>query len=445
MNSIGPILREIREDKGMQLASAYEATGIEVSLLSRIETGKRFPTDEQLQILSQIYDYPLRKLRVQCESDRIITLLEEKDITKEALQLATEKLSYGEQYLSLFQDDILEKPIALESRRYIGSKAKLTAWIMGIIEQHTEDAHSFCDIFAGTGTVANHAAPKFDRVIVNDFLYSNNVIYKAFFGGGSWNREKVAALITFYNSLRPFDLGDNWFSKNYGDKYYEYGVAKHIGFIRQHIEDNKPLLTEKEYNILLATLIYNIDKLANTVGHFDAYIKKPIKPQPLVLRMIDAKSFDNVEIHREDSNQLARSIHSDIVYIDPPYNSRQYCRFYHLYETLVKWNKPELFGVAMKPAAENMSAYCSVKAVDAFEDLVAHLDTRYIVVSYNNTYNSKSSSSENKIQLDDIKRILNKLGPTEVFEHSHQFFNAGKTEFDDHKELLFVTHVHEGR
>ena len=47
MNSIGPILREIREGKGMQLASAYEATGIEVSLLSRIETGKRFPTDDQ--------------------------------------------------------------------------------------------------------------------------------------------------------------------------------------------------------------------------------------------------------------------------------------------------------------------------------------------------------------------------------------------------------------
>ena len=161
--------------------------------------------------------------------------------------------------------------------------------------------------------------------------------------------------------------------------------------------------------------------------------------------MIDAKSFDNVEIHREDSNQLARRIHTDLVYIDPPYNSRQYCRFYHLYETLVKWDKPELFGVAMKPAAENMSAYCSVKAVDAFEDLVSHLDTRYIVVSYNNTYNSKSSSSENKIQLEDIERILKNLGPTKVFEHSHQFFNTGKTEFYDHKELLFVTHVNENR
>ena len=98
-----------------------------------------------------------------------------------------------------------------------------------------------------------------------------------------------------------------------------------------------------------------------------------------------------------------------------------------------------MFGVALKPAAENMSAYCSCKAVDAFEDLVTHLNTKYIVVSYNNTYNSKSNSSENKILLEDITRILNKIGPTQVFEHSHQFFNAGKTEFNDHKELLFVT------
>ena len=86
-----------------------------------------------------------------------------------------------------------------------------------------------------------------------------------------------------------------------------------------------------------------------------------------------------------------------------------------------------------------------IRYVDAFEDLVSHLDTRYIVVSYNNTYNSKSSSSENKIQLEDIERILKNLGPTKVFEHSHQFFNTGKTEFDDHKELLFVTHVNENK
>lgn len=95
----------------------------------------------------------------------------------------------------------------------------------------------------------------------------------------------------------------------------------------------------------------------------------------------------------------------------------------------------------MKPPLENMSEYCSARARDAMQDLVNNLRTKYIVVSYNNTYHSKSSSSENKIRLEEIQEILDSVGKTKVFEHSHQFFNAGKTEFKDHKELLFVTEV----
>ena len=88
-----------------------------------------------------------------------------------------------------------------------------------------------------------------------------------------------------------------------------------------------------------------------------------------------------------------------------------------------------------------MSDYCRVKAFQAFADLVSHIDARYIVVSYNNTYKSKSSSSENKIKLEQIEEVLGRCGETRIFTHKHQAFNAGKTEFDDHKEYLFVTKV----
>jgi adenine-specific DNA-methyltransferase len=203
-------------------------------------------------------------------------------------------------------------------------------------------------------------------------------------------------------------------------------------------------LTDKEYNILLATLIYNIDKIANTVGHFDAYIKKPIKPRKLNLRPIEATTdFTGVKIYREDANQLARKVRADVAYIDPPYNSRQYNRFYHIYETLVKWDSPELFGVALKPAPEDSSVYCTVKAKDAFADLIGNLKVKYLAVSYNNTYNSKSSSSENKIKLEEIENILKGRGKTKIFESSHKYFNTGKTEFDNHKEFLFLTKVND--
>ena len=362
-----------------------------------------------------------------------------------ALKILNNNFHYGNQYLPMFQDSIYQRPISLESRRYIGNKTKLTEWIMYLIDKETENVKTFVDIFAGTAAVSNQAIKKYNHVIINDILLSNNIIYKAFFETGEWNEKKLHDIITNYNSLNYNLLEENYFSENFGGKFYEHNTAKIIGYIRQDIENKKPELTEKEYNILLATLIYNIDKIANTVGHFDAYIKKPIKPQALRLRLINAQDFENVEIHQEDANKLAKKIKSDLVYIDPPYNSRQYNRFYHLYETLIKWDKPKLYGVALKPEPENNSIYCTTKAKNAFENLVFHLDTKYLVVSYNNTYNSKSHSSENKIQLDEIQNILNKCGETKVFECSHRFFTTGKTEFDNHKELLFITKVDEER
>jgi adenine-specific DNA-methyltransferase len=333
------------------------------------------------------------------------------------------------------------KPIQLESRRYIGNKAKLTNWLFDIINCETENIEIFTDIFAGTAAVANRALQKYNKVIINDLLHSNNVIYNGFFADGKWNNYKLTDIIEYYNHLEINLLPENYFSENFGGKYYEYETAKLIGHIRQDIENMRFELTEKEYNILLATLIYNIDKIANTVGHFDAYIKKPIKPQSLNLRLINAKCFENAEIYREDANILAKNIISDLVYIDPPYNSRQYNRFYHLYENLVNWEKPQLYGVALKPVPENNSLYCTTKAKNAFEDLVKNLNTRYLAVSYNNTYNSKSHSSENKIKLEEIENILQKCGKTKIFECSHKFFTTGKTEFDNHKEFLFLTKV----
>ena len=347
--------------------------------------------------------------------------------------MAEAPTQYGQLSLFGYEDSSLYKPFGLESRRYIGNKTKLTDWIMYVIHTEAPDAKTFCDIFAGTGSVANQALNTYSKVIINDFLISNNTIYKGFFGKGEWNKQKLFDILDYYNSIDPDSISDNWFSTNYGDKYFAMKVAKLIGFIRQDIE--------KEYCILLASLIYSIDRLANTVGHFDAYIKRKINYQPLKMRLIQAKSCSNIEIHKEDANQLARTVSADVVYMDPPYNSRQYCRFYHVYETLIKWDEPVLFGVALKPAPENMSAYCTSKAYSYFEDMVMSLDAKYLVVSYNNTYNSKSNSSENKIRLSQIKYLLDCCGTTTVYEHKHQAFNAGKTEFEDHKEFLFVTKV----
>ena len=438
--SIGDTLKEIRETKGFHLQEVAKKTAINYTILSRIETGKRLPTKPQVRNLATFYNYSEEELIKHLISDEILNEVQNENFGLEGFHLAEQKIKYG---LSLFNDyNHLEK-FELHSRRYIGNKAKLTDWIMEIIQKETIGNDTFIDIFSGTAIVAKEAMKTYKNVLLNDILYSNNIAYQAFFDNKKWDFKKLIEIINEYNSLNPKDLKENYFSKNFGGKFYEKDLSKIIGHIRQDIEKRKDNLNSKEYAILLTSLIYTIDRLANTVGHFDAYIKKPITKKPLNFCLIQTEDFAGAKIYREDSNKLVKKLKGDIAYIDPPYNSRQYSRFYHIYENLVQWKKPKLYGIALKPESENMSKYCTVKAKGAFKDLVENLDVKYLAVSYNNTYKSKSKSSKNKIKYEEIVDILNGVGKTYVFEQPHKYFNTGKTSFSNHKEFLFLTKTYE--
>lgn len=326
------------------------------------------------------------------------------------------------------------------NRRYTGSKYKLADWIVDVIQSRCADGCSFCDIFGGTGIVTQRMLDQMDTVIINDFLFSNEIIYKAFFLQEKYDKLKIEGYCKQFQELKANNLTDNYISVNYGNKFFSYNDALLIGNIREQIELDS--LSIKEKSILLASLLYSVDKIANTVGHYDAYIKGHPLTDKFCFELIKPYSTNTtVKIYRSDANELAKKISCDIVYIDPPYNSRQYSRFYHVLENITKWEKPELFGAAIKPAAENMSDYCRSNAVRTFADLIANLDCKYIVVSYNNTYNSKSSSSKNKMELVDIVNILKQKGTMCCFEKAHPYFNAGKTNLENHKELLYLVEV----
>lgn len=335
---------------------------------------------------------------------------------------------------------------SINNRRYTGCKAKLTTWIHDTIVENCNDCNSFCDLFAGTGVVTNALVNEFGSFYINDFLYSNEIIYKAFFLKKDYSEEKIYGFYSRYTALDPSKVSPNFVSENYGGKFFSEKDALLIGEIREDIEFNKHKLNEKEYAILLASLLYSADRSSNTCGHYDAYIKnKNIRSsfrfelvEPIIKNQEDPR---NIQISRIDSNKLVSNITCDVVYIDPPYSSRQYSRFYHVLETITKWDKPKLFGEAIKPAPENMSEYCKSKALDAFKQLIYSLNAKYIVVSYNNTYDSKSSSSKNKMELEDIKQVMLKKGETKIYHMNHKPFNAGKTSLDNHQEILFVTEV----
>lgn len=327
------------------------------------------------------------------------------------------------------------------NRRYTGSKYKLSQWIHDLIIENCY-GDSFCDIFAGTGVISYTMLNDMKNIIINDFLYSNEIIYRAFFSNEKYDANKIEHYRLLFKNIDSDNIEDNYVSVNFGDKFFSVNDAKKIGYIREYIEENFQLFNDRERAILIASLLYSADKSANTVGHYDAYIKGHDIPDRFQFDLVypySAKS--DIQIYREDANKLAKKVNADIVYIDPPYNSRQYSRFYHVLENIACWKKPELFGVALKPAPENMSEYCKSSAKIFFADLISNLQCKYIVVSYNNTYNSKSGSSKNKMTLLDIESILSTRGEIKKFEKKHNFFNAGKTEFDDHKELIFIVEV----
>lgn len=316
-------------------------------------------------------------------------------------------------------------------------------WIKELILQYCPEHGIFFDVFGGTGIVTAEMLDVVQSVIINDFLYSNEICYKAFFGHDKYDFQNLRLFADEVAITDKKALSDNYVSLNYGDKYFECDNAKIIGFVRDKIQRDYEArkLTKREFNILLASLLYSLDRCANTVGHYDAYVKGAFRSN-FVFELIEPIiSETHVSIYREDANELARRVCADIAFIDPPYNSRQYSRFYHVLETIVKWDKPSLSGKAMKPPLENMSDYCKVNAPIVFNDLIQNLKVRYIVVTYNNTYDSRSSSSRNKITLEQIKEILNSRGRTQIFEKNHNRFNAGKTDEANHKEILFITRV----
>lgn len=333
----------------------------------------------------------------------------------------------------------------INSRRYTGNKYKLMPWIKGLILEHCPEHGIFFDVFGGTGVVTVEMLDVVQSAILNDFLFSNEVCYKAFLGRDDYDVQKLKQFVAEVAITDRKALSDNYVSLNYGGRYFEHDDAKLIGAVRERIQGDYEAgrLNEREFNILLASLLYSFDKCANTVGHYDAYIKKSCQSK-FVFELIEPViSETDVTIYREDANELARRVSADVAFVDPPYNSRQYSRFYHVMETVVKWDKSRLSGTAMKPPLENMSEYSRVNAPIVFSDLIRNLKVRYIVVTYNNTYDSKSSSSRNKITLEQIKAILDSRGRTRIFEKSHSRFNAGKTDSTKHKEILFITEVDE--
>lgn len=328
----------------------------------------------------------------------------------------------------------------LSNRRYLGSKTKLISFIHEVVNKNCSNINSVLDLFGGTGVVG-YSFNDECSVLINDILKTNIVAYDTFFSNETIDKNKIEGMLVKYNKVNVTE--DNYYSKNFADTYLSKDNMRKVGFIRDDIDKqfkNKKI-NKREKSILICSLIYGIDKIANTVGHYDAYRKNGNLDQKLIMLMpnINDNNNNNNRIYCENSNQLVKNISADLVYIDPPYNSRQYCDAYHFLENVALNKKPEVFGTARKMDRSNLkSKYCTAKAAIEFADLIENIKAKYILVSYNNTGEKGNARSNAKISDSQIMEILGKKGEVKVFEQEYALFNTGKTKLDDHKERLFL-------
>ncbi|MBQ2820168.1 MAG: DNA adenine methylase [Thermoguttaceae bacterium] len=347
-----------------------------------------------------------------------------------------------EKQFLLFEDNL--KTLDINNRRYLGSKYRLLSFIHQVVEQNcSTNWDSILDLFAGTGVVASSFSGK--KLMTNDILYSNYLCHAAWLGRGEIDEKKLAAFLTEYNQLNVSE--ENYMSENFGDTYFSSAVCRNIGAIREDIEKKyeEKELTFRERAVLIASLLYGIDRIANTCGHYDAWRSKEDRLSCLELFMPAFQpSFRTLgnQCFNEDANDLVLKVSADLVYIDPPYNSRQYCDTYHLLENVARWEKPKVFGKARKMDRNHLkSRYCTREAAAVFDELIQNIKARYILVSYNNMAENGNARSNAKITDTELLSILSKRGEVQVFSTNYKAFSTGRSWHPENEERLFLANI----
>lgn len=327
----------------------------------------------------------------------------------------------------------------INNRRYLGNKYKLLPFIKKIVCENCQDIKIIADLFSGTGAVSS--AFQEYQLILNDILYSNYISNYAWFSPQEYDSKKIIQLIEGYNSAEV--NSENYMSETFSDTFFSRQDCRKIGYIREDIEKkyNDDIINERERALLITSLLYGTDKIANTCGHYDAFRKGKAFESHIILQVPNASQSNNPQnrCYNLNCNLLAKKLNVDLVYLDPPYNSRQYCDAYHLLENIARWEKPAVYGVAKKMDRSNLkSDYCTRMATQAFEDLIKNIRSKYILLSYNNMEKKGNERSNAKLSDSDILRILENKGEVKIFESNYKAFTTGKSEIQDHRERLFL-------
>ena len=348
-----------------------------------------------------------------------------------------------------------------EGIKYAGSKLKLLPYMFDMIKG-LEGVNTVLDGFSGTTRVSQAFAQLGFSTTSNDISIWSEVFATCYLMSNK-SHAYYQEIIDHLNNLRGVE---GWFTENYGGaveetkKPFQHKNTQRLDAIREEIESLN--LEFEDKSVLLTSLIYALDKVDNTMGHYVAYLSGWSARSHNDLELKLPKRFSCAGENQVIRNDIFKTVGNnryDLVYFDPPYGSNnekmppsrvRYAAYYHLWTTIIKNDKPALFGKANRREDTRDDVSASVfeefrkssngdfMAMEALRRLILETHTRYLMLSYS------SGGRATKEQLLDIISESGNLLEIRLIDHKKNVMSNMRTtnewikHEEKHHEYLFL-------
>ncbi len=331
--------------------------------------------------------------------------------------------------------------------KYLGSKRTLVPEIRRVVGA-LPGARSVLDLFSGTSRVGHALKADGLRVVSNDYAAYAHTLATCYVQAdhGRWHAE-AERLIAELQRVEPHA---GYFTRTFCEeaRFFTPENGARVDAVRDEIARRR--LPPELEAVALVSLMEAADRVDSTTGVQMAYLKRwaPRAARPLELRvppMLPPPAAGACEAHCMDAREAARSLTADVAYVDPPYNQHSYLGNYHVWETLVRWDAPEPYGVARKRAdvrTRRSDFNSRPRHHDALRDVVENLDAGVVVLSF---------SDEGYLAPDALAAMLRTRGEVVAFEydfpryvgarigiHDLQGRRVGRVSHVRNREFIFV-------
>lgn len=337
---------------------------------------------------------------------------------------------------------------------YIGSKFQLLEWITNNMKEKTNWSSfadkTIADLFAGTGIVSYHFRKNNANVISNDAELYSSIITHAF--TRSIYTDNCKSIIElFQNDIQENKHSDTngFITTHYSPqginerKFFTIENAKRIDYIRNKLETIKNTMNDDEYKFILASILLSADAVSNVPAVYGCFLKNFKTKAEKHLRLLPIHNNTDPALEQSKTyhsdvldTEFISSFETDMVYLDPPYNERQYSKNYFPLNIIAKTPEQLLSELPLKgktgiPVDCFISPFCKKgeSVENAFDTLFRELKTKWIFVSYN---------SESIVSKDKMLQIMNNYGTASVIERDYKRFKSFEYNNDVNiKEYLF--------